>query len=301
MWAELMKSIKYAFFASCVLLASTSCATGLGKAPLAQAGLLPSVVSRAQADTVQVFAAKMNRPITTVVIVPEQYYADAGSRWPVLYLLHGAWGSYRDWPTKARLDKMATQYGMMIVCPDGQDSWYWDSPVQPDFQFETFISKELVSYIDTHYRTRATRTQRAITGLSMGGQGALWNAWRHPDVFGACGSMSGGLDITKFPDKWRMNERIGNYADNQQRWTDFSLMSLLPNLKPGQQHIIIDDGDKDFFYEVNVTMHEELLKRGIDHDFIIRPGAHSWDYWLNAIDYHLLYFQKAFAADVDKE
>lgn len=296
-----MRAIKFAIFVLCLSLAGASCATSPNKAFQVRAESLSAVALKPQVDTIQVFAAKMNRPITTVVVVPEQYFTDATSRWPVLYLLHGAWGSYRDWPTKKRLDKLATQYGMMIVCPDGQDSWYWDSPVQPDYQFETFISHELVAYIDSHYRTRATRTQRAITGLSMGGQGALWNAWRHPDVFGACGSMSGGLDITKFPDKWRMNERLGNYADNQQRWVEFSLMSQLPNLKPGQLHIIIDDGDKDFFYEVNVTMHEELLKRGIDHDFIIRPGAHSWDYWLNSIDYHLLYFQKAFAADVDKE
>ena len=252
-----------------------------------------------QTDTIQVFATKMNRPITTVVVVPKQYFAHATRRWPVLYLLHGAWGSYRDWSKKAQLDRLATQYGMIIVCPDGQDSWYWDSPVKADMQFETFISSELVAYVDSHYRTLATRDQRAITGLSMGGQGALWNAWRHPDVFGACGSMSGAMDITKFPDKWRMNELLGNYADNQQRWTDFSLMSQVAHLEPGLLHIIIDDGSKDFFYDVNIAMHEELLKRGIDHDFIIRPGAHSWDYWVNAIDYHLLFFQKAFKVYAD--
>ena len=65
-------------------------------------------------------------------------------------------------------------------------------------------------------------------------------------------------------------------------------------LKPAQ-NIIIDDGTKDIFYSHNVTMHEILLENNIDHDFIVRPGAHSWDYWVNALDYHMVFFSKAFS------
>lgn len=252
-----------------------------------------------QADTVKVKADKMNRDITTVVIMPEQYFDPdlQEEQFPVIYLLHGATGSYRDWPTKANLDDMATDYGVIVVCPDGQDSWYFDSPVDPKMQFETFISKELVEYVDSHYRTLPDRRFRAITGLSMGGHGALWNAFRHSDVFGSCGSMSGGVDITKFPDRWRLNDRLGKYADNQQRWAEHSVISLVPTLANGRQHIIIDDGADDFFYKVNCELHDALLARHIDHDFTIRPGNHSWNYWLNSLDYHFLFFSKAFAAE----
>lgn len=252
-----------------------------------------------QADTVKIHSAKMNRPITTVVIMPEQYFDPdlQEEQFPVVYLLHGASGSYRDWPTKANLDAVATDYGLIIVCPDGQDSWYVDSPVDPRMQYETFISRELVEYIDSHYRTFDEPRFRAITGLSMGGHGALWNAWRHPDVFGACGAMSGGVDITQFPDRWQIDKRLGKYAGNEARWREHSVVSLVPTLKNKQQQIIIDDGVDDVFYKVNCQLHDALLERHIDHDFTIRPGNHSWSYWLNSLDYHMLFFSKAFAAE----
>lgn len=250
-----------------------------------------------QADTISVPAEKMQRDITTVVIVPDQYYNPdlQEEQFPVIYLLHGASGCYRDWPVKADLDDIASEYGVIFVCPDGQDSWYFDSPVDPKMQFETFISTELVNYIDNHYRTIADRSMRAITGLSMGGHGALWNAFRHPDVFGACGSMSGGVDITQFPDRWQLQRMLGTFDQNQDVWNTHSVVSLVPTLTNGRQNIIIDDGADDFFYKVNCELHDALMKAKIDHDFTIRPGAHSWTYWINALDYHVLFFTKGFA------
>ena len=253
-----------------------------------------------QADTVKIASAKMSREITTVVIVPEQYFDPdlQDDQYPVLYLLHGASGSYRNWPQKADLDDIASEYSIIIVCPDGQDSWYYDSPIDPKFQFETFISKELVDYIDHHYRTIADRRMRAITGLSMGGHGALWNAWRHPDVFGSCGSMSGGVDIVPFTDRWHIKARLGAFEDNPEVWRAHSVINLVPTLKKGQ-NIIIDDGIDDIFIKQNIDLHEALLKQGIDHDFTVRPGNHSWDYWVNSLDYHVLFFSKAFARAMD--
>lgn len=248
-----------------------------------------------QGDTIEVKSAKMNRNIKCTVIVPEQYFDIdlQDEQYPVIYLLHGAWGSYRDWPTKANLDDLASDYSVIIVCPDGQDSWYLDSPIDPSFQFETFISKELVKYIDSNYRTLRSPGYRAITGLSMGGHGALWVGLQHPEVFGSCGSMSGGVDITKFPNKWKIDQRLGKYEDNKQAWADHAVINIVDKIKPGQ-NIIIDDGSEDFFYEVNLNLHKALLDRKIKHDFTIRPGGHTWDYWVNSLDYHMLFFAKAF-------
>lgn len=98
---------------------------------------------------------------------------------------------------------------MIIVCPDGRNSWYWDSPVDPSMQMESFFTDCLIPTVDSLYRTMPARGGRAITGLSMGGHGALWLAWRHPDLFGAAGSMSGGVDIRPFPANWNMADRLG--------------------------------------------------------------------------------------------
>ncbi len=228
-----------------------------------------ATVYRPQTDTVEVQSAKMKRGIKNVVVVPVQYYAGpASEHYPVLY----------------------------IVCPDGQDSWYFDSPIDPTMQFETYVSKELVSYIDSHYRTYPTPYMRAIAGLSMGGHGALWLAWRHPDTFNSCGSMSGGVDITKFPGNWKIKDRLGKYEDNPQLWASHAVINLVPSLQPGQ-HITIDDGYDDIFYQVNLALHQALMERKIPHDFTIRPGKHTWDYWVNSLDYQMLFFSKAFKAN----
>ena len=254
------------------LVATPACAS-----PLAPAVAAPQQDEVSQADTVEIMSQKMGRKIKTVVIVPEQY-SDPDlqeEQYPVLYLLHGAYGCYSDWPTRTNLDDMASDYGVIIVCPDGQDSWYFDSPIDPKMQFETFISKELVDYVDNNYRTIPTPGMRAITGLSMGGHGALFVGFRHPDVFHSCGSMSGGVNICHFPDNWHIKDRLGEYKSNQQLWESHSVIGLVENLKPGQ-NITIDDGVNDIFINENNALHEALLKKGIAHDYTVRPGEHTW-------------------------
>ena len=249
------------------------------------------------ADTIEVMSQAMGRNIKNVVILPEGYH-ESDLQFPVLYLLHGATGCYSDWSRKTDLHPLADRYGVVIVCPDGQDSWYFDSPIDPTMQFETYVSKELVAYIDSHYRTHANRYMRAITGLSMGGHGALFLAFRHPDVFWSCGSMSGNMDITQFTDRWHIKARLGDYEGNEQSWRDHAVCNLVDQvkdcpLKPAQ-NIIIDDGLNDIFIKNNIALHEQMVEKGISHDFTVRPGRHSWDYWINSLDYHMLFFHKAF-------
>ena len=253
---------------------------------------------RPLADTIEVMSQAMGRNIKNVVILPLGYYDSTSTQYPVLYLLHGAEGCYNDWSRKADLYRLADAYSVIIVCPDGQDSWYFDSPVDPKMQFETYVSKELVTHIDSHYHTYANRYMRAITGLSMGGHGALFLAWRHPDVFWSCGSMSGNMDITQFPDRWHIKDRLGEYEKNAKRWREHSVCNLVDQLKDcplkPAQNIIIDDGLNDIFVKNNIALHEQLVAKGIDHDFTLRPGRHSWNYWVNSLDYHMLFFHKAF-------
>ena len=250
-------------------------------------------------DTIEVMSQAMGRTIKNVVIKPNHYITNnQNARFPVLYLLHGAYGCYSDWSKKTDLHRLADHYGVIIVCPDGQDSWYFDSPVDPKMQFETYVSKELVEYIDSHYRTIANRYMRAITGLSMGGHGALFLAFRHPDVFWSCGSMSGNMDITQYPDSWHIKDRLGEQAANKQRWRDHAVCNQLDRVKActlqPAQNIIIDDGLNDIFIKNNIAIHDKMVEMGIEHDFTVRPGRHSWDYWVNSLDYHMMFFDKAF-------
>ena len=255
--------------------------------------LLSSTLQAARVDTLQIYSKKMKRNIETLVIYPK--LPISSERIPTLYLLHGYSGDAFAWSkSKPELRKMADQDHILIVCPNGENSWYWDSPLQADSQFETFVSEELVHYIDTHYPTRRNRNSRAITGLSMGGHGALWLAIRHKEVFGACGSMSGGVDIRPFPNNWDMSKQLGNESNNQARWDAHTVMTQLNKIQNGDLAITFDCGSDDFFFSVNCELHHELEKLGIFHDFTIRPGKHNWIYWNNSIEYHWLFFKKFF-------
>lgn len=251
-------------------------------------------LSAQKVDTVEVYSAKMQRNIKNVVILPDGY--EKSKKYPVVYLLHGHGGKYDTWlnRTKKTLPQDASRLGIIIVCPDGQNSWYWDSPVDPKFQFETYVSKELVEYIDKNYSTIASKKGRAITGLSMGGHGGLWLGINHPDVFGACGSMSGGVDIRPYTQNWHIKDRLGSYKENPERWEKHAVMGVLDKIEPKTLEIIIDCGFGDFFYQINEKLHQEMLYRNIEHDYIVRPGAHTHDYWNNAIDFQLLFFNKFF-------
>ena len=128
----------------------------------------------------------------------------------------------------------------------------------------------------------------------MGGHGAMWLSFRHKDIFGAAGSTSGGVDIRPFPNNWNMSEWLGKESENQEVWEKYTVINLVEHLKNDELALIFDCGYSDFFFEVNNNFHEKLLKYKIDHDFIVRPGAHNGDYWRNSIDYQIVFFNKFF-------
>ncbi|QQS42869.1 MAG: hypothetical protein IPM63_08030 [Acidobacteriota bacterium] len=138
-----------------------------------------------------------------LVYLPPQYESSR-QRYPVVYLLH-SYGSgpdswlgkdgYEGMDLEAELDRLIRSGSirpMIVVMPDARTklggSWYTDSPASG--RWESFISEELVGFIDSKYRTRASREFRGIAGQSMGGYGALRIAMRHPDVFGSVLGMS---------------------------------------------------------------------------------------------------------------
>ena len=247
----------------------------------------------AQVNLLSVHSESMNKDVNVVCVTPD--IMDAGRRCPVIYLLHGYAANQDAWlRIQPALPRMADQYGVAFVTPDAKNSWYWDSPVNNSYRYETFVSKELVEYIDAHFKTRPTRNFRAITGLSMGGHGAFWLAIRHQDTFGAVGSMSGGLDIRPFPDNWEMKNQLGDYKFNKEVWDNHTVINQLDKLTEGALAITFDCGVDDFFFQVNENVHKKLMEMKISHDFTARPGAHTNEYWNNSLDYQIVFFHKFF-------
>lgn len=252
-----------------------------------------SYIQASQVDTLLTQSKVMNKQIKAVVVLPDSY--DGIKNYPVIYTLHGHSGNYTDWVKKAPdFKELADKYQVILVCPDGKNSWYWDSPLNPDSQYETYIAKELITQIDGVYKTVQSPKGRGITGLSMGGHGALYLAIRHQDVFGVAGSMSGGVNILPFSENWEINRLLGGYAQNKQVWEKHTVINMIDQIIPGSLPIIFDCGTDDFFYDVNVGFHEKLSKNKISHEFISRPGGHTWEYWRNSIPHHAAFMHTFF-------
>jgi S-formylglutathione hydrolase FrmB len=277
----------------------------LTKAPILLAALFAMYATHAHAarvDSVEIFSAAMRKNIKCLVVTPQDYRF-TGEPYPVLYLLHGWSGNYAGWLGDApQLLRHADAYQMLIVCPDGgYDSWYLDSPVDSTVRYDTHIAREVVAYVDYYYHTRREPGGRAIAGLSMGGHGAISLALKHPDVFGAAGSMAGGLDLRPWKKNgWDLQGVLGNPLTHWQNWEENTVVGMLHRLKGRTLPLMIDCGVDDFFIEGNRLAHQLLLDMGHPHEYTERPGAHDGDYWGSAVDFQIVFFHKFFGKNKGK-
>ncbi len=246
-------------------------------------------------DTVSIYSSSMHKYINAVIIKPESYRKKKNS-FPVVYLLHGYSGNYSNWITKVpELNKYADTYQTLIVCPDGGfSSWYFDSPIDTAYRYETHVAIEVVNFIDKNYRTIADKNHRAITGLSMGGHGSFFLALRHRKVFGAAGSMSGGVDLKESINRFDISKRIGDTILHAKEWHDLTVINLIENYTGTGIKIIFDCGDKDIFIEGNRRLHQKMQQLKMPHTYTEGPGQHNWDYWKNSIGMQLYFFDKFF-------
>jgi S-formylglutathione hydrolase FrmB len=239
---------------------------------------------------------RMGKVFNANVILPESYFLDSSLNfYPVVYLLHGYTGNYANWYERVPdLGQLATFHDLIIVMPEGNsNSWYLDSYLDSTMLFYSYISQEVPQYIDANFRTYQDARFRAITGLSMGGHGALSIALEHPDWFGLAGSMSGVVDLRPYPENWEISSQLGEYETDSVRWAQHSVVEMV-GVQKDAPHLIIDCGTEDLLITDNRVLHERLLAQEIAHTYTERPGQHDWLYWEEAVEYQLMYFAKKF-------
>jgi S-formylglutathione hydrolase FrmB len=257
----------------------------------------------ARVDTVTVRSKAMNKEVKAAVVLPAAY--DGRKALPVMYLLHGFSDTYQSWltrpPEKGLVQRLADENRIIIVCPDGgYGSWYVDSPLDNAFQYETFVTAELVAYVDSNYKTISRREGRLISGLSMGGHGALFLAARHPELYAAAGSIAGSVDLSgrgwfSGPARDWLLKLLGEPEKFQERYRNHSVIYLAGRFKNSGVKLIIDCGTGDFLIQPNRSLHARLLELGIPHEYTERPGMHNWAYFGNSLDYHMVFFRKVLA------
>ncbi len=160
-------------------------------------------------ETEKKLAKEPQAPLDTPKVLAEQL---DNKRYPVLYLLHGAYGSAEDWNPQIgkKLQEIATKKKVIIVAPSCEPfGWYVDSPLVKENQIASFLIKELIPHIDTLY---PTNKRRAIAGLSMGGHGALLTGFKNHTMFQSMASISGVLDIREHKNQWKIKNLLGELS-----------------------------------------------------------------------------------------
>lgn len=262
--------------------------------------------SQAKVDTISVFSAAMQKSLKAAVTLPSTYQTGNQS-YPVLYLLHGGSGAFDDWHKKVTepglVNRLSDQYNLIIVTPGvGPASYYYDSPLMDSVRYETYMIEELIPFVDKNYRTLAQKESRAITGLSMGGHGAIMLSAKHPELFVAAGSMSGVMNIDTrmwtVPEDFRklrqegQKQMLGEINYNAPDFNSYTAVGLARKIHENGLALIIDCGVDDFLIHTNRQLRSILLWNQTPHDYIERPGAHTWTYWTESLPVHLLFFNK---------
>ena len=231
--------------------------------------LLPLLVTLALACSahvteVEVPSTSMKKKVPTTVALPSSYADSTPRRYPVVYLLHGAGNDQRTYACEPILS-LADRIGAIVVCPYGGASWWMDSPRMPHMRYETFVAKELVPYVDAHYRTVADRRGRAIAGHSMGGHGACFIGFGHTDLFGAVGNVMGGVDLRPFATRKDLVNLLGEQAEHPDDWRRFSAVARAEKLRNGEVQFTTVVGTGDFFFGVNRELHDLLSSNRVAH------------------------------------
>lgn len=253
-------------------------------APLISYGQKPSV------ETVQFQSQLVNATLPYNVILPPDYRQSRTTRYPVLYLLHGHAGHYTDWITRTNVADYAAQYRMIVVMPEGNNSWYVDSAGLATDKYESYILRELIPDVDRRYRTIQSRYGRAVAGLSMGGYGAIKYGLKYPATFVFAASMSGAFGVTRYTENemggsnWEPFLKIFGPLGSEARKVN-DVFEIARGLSPARvkslPYFYLDCGTEDAAQHVapNRELSGIFLEKKIAHEYRELPGEHSWAYW----------------------
>ncbi|MEP6945926.1 MAG: alpha/beta hydrolase family protein [Acidobacteriota bacterium] len=217
---------------------------------------------------------------------------------PVLYLLHGLFGSCENWTDLTALKSYVGNAPLLVVMPDGGNNWYTDSREK----YESYLIQDLMPEIEGRFNAGTDPAKRAIAGNSMGGYGALKIALRYPEIFSFAASFSGALQATRFLQGSEESELAPSilriFGDMQSRVrldNDlFSLAARSSGNSDGLPYIYFDCGLDDEFIAANREFSSTLAKAGIEHEFLEIAGGHDWPYWDERIRYLISILKKRF-------
>jgi putative tributyrin esterase len=224
----------------------------------------------------------LDRDMQYRVILPVR--VPAGRKLPVVYLLHGGGGGFRDWSNCSDVAQYAER-GLILVMPEGNSSYYVNSADHPQDRYEDYIVHDLVTDVESKFPVAAGRASRAIAGVSMGGFGAITLALKHPDLFVFAGGMSSALDVPSRPfsikrvGQWSQHRSIfGPWKSQHQREND-PLVLVRSAASEQAPYFFLTCGDQEGLLAANRQFAALLQQRRFHYEFHTGPGGHDWNQW----------------------
>ena len=243
----------------------------------------------------------LKREYTASIYLPYRY-ASSGLKYPVLYLLHGPQGDETTWLTNGDLRRTADTLmaqgkipSTIIVMPSHFNAWWVDGNREPA---ETVFFEEVISKVDSEYRTIRHRSGRAVAGVSAGGYGAVLFAFKHPETFAAAAALSPSI-YSPLPPKESPALTSHPFIDANRRFEEETWKRLnypeYINAYFDKGIIVpfyINSGDHDRF---DIAYHAAVLFRRLrdyqpkNVEFRVLDGGHDWDLWSDTVDDAMVY------------
>jgi putative tributyrin esterase len=242
----------------------------------------PRLSSGVALHDVAFHSAALNREMQYRVILPAS--VEPGRKLPVVYLLHGAGGGFRDWSNYSDVSRFA-EAGLILVMPEGDYSYFMNAAERPQDRYEDYIVQDLAQDAGAKFPTASDRQNHAIIGVSMGGFGAIKIALSHPDLFAFAGALSPAIDvprrrfsIRRIQQSQALNSIFGTWGSATRRDDDPFLIARSVN--PAEApYLFLACGDAESLLSPNREFAAVLEHQHLQHEFHVAPGGHDWNQW----------------------
>jgi putative tributyrin esterase len=241
----------------------------------------PRLSARVEKVDVAFFSSSLGREIQCRIVLPADYRTRK-EKLPVLYLLHGGGGGFRDWTNYSDVAAYAEK-GFVLVMPEGNSSYYMNAAGRPQDRYEDYVTQDLLSAVERQFPVSAERQHRAIAGVSMGGFGAIVLGLKHPELFAFAAGLSPALDVPTRPfsvkriSQWRSHRAIfGPWKGERQRQNDPYLLitSADPQKVP---YLFLSCGEQEGLLAVNRRFVALLERMHFPYEFHAGTGSHDWN------------------------
>jgi len=273
--------------------------------------------SRVQYKTYQ--SALMMRELRYGLYLPPSYESSGTRRYPVLYFLHGLNENEMRWSTRGEadllLDKLVGDKAIgefIVAIPMSSTTSFYTNARMGNAAWEDAVVKEFIPMIESSNRVNATRATRGISGISMGGYGALKIAMKHPEMFGSVSAHSPALvpDFNSTTVSGRRLDQFKSLFDSiygigfagggeldLSYWNANNPLELAKDTaKLQNMKIYFDTGTEDEygFFAGHKVLDDLLTKAKYPHTASLYPGPHGWDYAKQHIQNSLQFHWNAF-------